>query len=367
MFGRYAVIVLALAACYGCAGSQWDVPQENWVKPVFPATQPVAEETMLSDVIQLTGGFSRAGEAYFSPEMRSIVFQAVPHGQAHYQMYVAALEWGDDRITGIKSMWRVSPANSRNTCGYFSPDGKKIIFGSTAGKEEPDDPAGGYQRQGRSYVWAFPKGMEIFRESLISIKSDRERVRLTNNDVYDAECAYSPDGKLICYTHGAGKDADIYVMKADGSSPVRITDSPGYDGGPFFSPDGRRLVYRSDRKSNDLLQVFTAELAFDDQGNVAGRKSEKQLTDDQNVNWGPFWHPQGKHLVYATSVHGHQNYELYLMRDDGSAKTRITYKDGADVLPVFSPDGKWLMWTSKRTADGTTQVFAARFKMPGGE
>jgi Tol biopolymer transport system component len=52
------------------------------------------------------------------------------------------------------------------------------------------------------------------------------------------------------------------------------------------------------------------------------------------------------------------------MRDDGTQPTRITYKDGADVLPTFSPDGKWLMWTSKRTADGTTQVFAARFKLP---
>jgi Tol biopolymer transport system component len=82
------------------------------------------------------------------------------------------------------------------------------------------------------------------------------------------------------------------------------------------------------------------------------------------VNWGPFWHPGGKHIVYATSAHGHQNYEVYLVRDDGSQPTRITYANGADVLPTFSPDGKWLMWTSKRTPDGTTQVFAARFKLP---
>jgi Tol biopolymer transport system component len=55
------------------------------------------------------------------------------------------------------------------------------------------------------------------------------------------------------------------------------------------------------------------------------------------------------------------------MGDDGSKPTRITHWNGADVLPTFSPDGKWLMWTSKRTADGTTQVFAARFKMPDGK
>ena len=65
-------------------------------------------------------------------------------------------------------------------------------------------------------------------------------------------------------------------------------------------------------------------------------------------------------------VHGHHNYELYLMRDDGKCKTRITYSDGADLLPTFSPDGKYLMWTSKRTKNNTTQVFLAKFKFPKG-
>ncbi|MDB5296834.1 MAG: WD40-like beta Propeller containing protein, partial [Phycisphaerales bacterium] len=155
------------------------------------------------------------------------------------------------------------------------------------------------------------------------------------------------------------------VMRADGSNPVQITKSPHYDGGPFFSPDGKRLVYRSDRKGNDLLQIYVADLAFDPAGNVTGTTSERQLTDDANVNWGPYWHPDGKHLIYATSAHGHANYELYLMRDDGSAKTRVTYCAGFDGLPVFSPDGKHLMWSAKgRTSDNTTQLFIADFRLP---
>jgi TolB protein len=107
-----------------------------------------------------------------------------------------------------------------------------------------------------------------------------------------------------------------------------------------------------------------ADLAFDDQGNVTGLKAEHQLTNDDNVNWGPYWHPDGHHLIFATSRHGHQNYELYTIRDDGSHATRITYCDRFDGLPVFSPDGKYLMWSSKRTADNTTQLFLARFHPP---
>ena len=57
----------------------------------------------LSDIVQLTSGFARAGEAYFSPDVKWIIFQAAPQGEAHYQMYVAKLKWNLDRIEGIES------------------------------------------------------------------------------------------------------------------------------------------------------------------------------------------------------------------------------------------------------------------------
>ncbi|HEV2293830.1 MAG TPA: hypothetical protein VGR35_08230 [Tepidisphaeraceae bacterium] len=327
-------------------------------------------EKLLSNVVQLTRGFARAGESYFSPDMNWIIFQASIERDGHYQMYLAQPQWLGDLIGGLGRPVQIAPPNSRNTCGFFSPDGRRLMFASTVGKEKADEPMGGYRREGRSYSWSFPTGMEIFVADEWPQALPKSRVMdlklrpLTDNEVYDAECAYSPDGKWICFTRGAGKDADIYVMRADGSNPVKVVATEGYDGGPFFSPDGKRLVYRSDRKGNDLLQIFVADLAFDDAGNITGMSEEHQLTNDNNVNWGPYWHPGGKHIIYATSAHGHHNYELYLMRDDGTQPTRITYAAGADVLPTFSPDGKWLLWTSKRTADGTTQVFAARFKMP---
>jgi Tol biopolymer transport system component len=351
-------------------------------------------EPALSDIVQLTSGFPRAGEAYFSHDAKWIIFQAAPQGEQHYQMYVARLRWQGGGIVGLDQPVRISPPNSRNTCGYFSPDGKSLIFASTAGKEDPNEPAAGYQRQGGSYRWDFPNGMEIFRaddwrpkvEQALStfhtkmeefaqktggtphdsyISMDLAKNPITQNDAYDAEGAYSPNGKWIVFGSRRGGDSELYVMRPDGTDVVQLTNAKGYDGGPFFSPDGKRIVYRSDRKGNDLLQIFTADLTFAPDGQITGSANERQLTDDPNVNWGPYWYPDGRHLIYATSAHGHQNYELYWMRDDGSGKTRVTHKDGFDGLPVFSPDGKWLMWSSKRTTDNTTQIFAARFTPPG--
>ncbi|HLL90151.1 MAG TPA: hypothetical protein VK324_12700 [Tepidisphaeraceae bacterium] len=344
--------------------------------PNLNPRQPTDESAVLSEVRQLTSGFAKAGEAYFSPDMKWVVFQAAPAGEERYQMYVAPVARTGGDVTGIGRPVRVSPADSRNTCGHFSPDGTSLIFASTAGKEDPAEPAGGYQRQGGDYRWAFSPGMDVFRadgwEPAVRAAEpgatvDLARHRLTDNDRYDAECAFSPDGRRIVYTSvAADGNADVYVMRADGTRPVRITTATGYDGGAFFSPDGKRLVYRSDRAGNSLLQVYACDLTFDAAGDVTGSRNERQLTDDPNVNWTPFWHPGGRHLVYATSRHGHHNYELYLMRADGTLKTRLTLHPGFDGLPAFSPDGRYLLWTSKRSADKTSQVFLARFTPPRG-
>lgn len=369
----YRYSLASLVVLFGvrvCLGQQAAPPAST---PAPASSTTTGEADTLSDVVQLTRGFDRAGEAYFSPDMKWIVFEAVPRGQQHYQMYLARLTYKDGAISGAEAPIRISPDASRNTCGYFSPDGKSLIFSSTAGKEDPSEPSEGYQRNGRNYRWAFPHGMEIFRsddwERKATAAGPGGAINLatrpvTSNNVYDAEGAYSPDGKYLVFCSLKTTDGDVYVMHPDGTGAVQITNHPGYDGGPFFSPDGKRLVYRSDRKHNDLLQIFVADLAFDAKGEITGVKSERQITDDANVNWGPYWHPDNHHLIYSTSRHGHTNYELYAMRDDGSHLTRITFTDGADILPVFSNDGKYLMWTSKRAADNTSQIFVAKFRAP---
>jgi hypothetical protein len=54
------------------------------------------------------------------------------------------------------------------------------------------------------------------------------------------------------------------------------------------------------------------------------------------------------------------------MHADGEP-VRVTDHASADVLPVFSPDGKRLMWTSGRSADGTSQLWIADFSLPDGD
>jgi hypothetical protein len=183
---------------------------------------------------------------------------------------------------------------------------------------------------------------------------------------YDAECSYSRDGRFILYAHvrenrkpEARADADIWIYDTQTQQQHVIVNAEGYDGGPFFCPDGKRICYRSDRKGNDLLQLFVADLKFDADGVPVGVEHEYRITDNDSVNWAPFWDVSGSFLIYGTSEVSHANYEIFAI--DARAERlrsgatpsdlkhfRITQADGADVLPVFSPDGHYMMWTAQR-------------------
>src|SRR5438105_1860829 len=202
LVGVHTLMGMAIALATTAAPPAMAQAQPPRTEPT-PA-EPAGREDALSDIVQLTSRFEKAGEAYFSPDMNWIIFQATPKGQQQYQMFVAKLkrDAAGGEITGIEPPTQISPEPSRNTCGYFSPDGNALIFASTAGREKPDEPSSGYQREGGNYRWAFPEGMEIYQAkdwqrkveaAGAGVKVNLAETALTHNDVYDAEGAFSPD------------------------------------------------------------------------------------------------------------------------------------------------------------------------------
>lgn len=313
------------------------------------------EARHLANIRQVTFGLPRAGEGYFSPDGEWIVYQAYPIGYPFYQIYVQKLDEREPR--------RISPGRGRTTCAYFTPDGKQVLFAS--GHTDPQAEltelkARELAAQGgrRRYQWDFDEHMDIY----VANFDGTGLKRLTDAPGYDAEGSYSSDGKQIVFTSTRDGDPDLYIMNADGSNVRQLTNVDGYDGGPFFSPDDKWVIFRSDRQKEHMLQLYAIS--------VDG-KHEVQLTDNLNqVNWCPYFHPSGKYIVWSGADYSRgpvgAHFNLYTMEieyDDatfkGGAVTQITYGSAADVLPVFSPDGKKLMWTSTRTEDGSSQLWIA--------
>ncbi len=343
----YAIICAVWTCCAPPSANETD-----WAK---------AEAAHLRNIKQVTFDFVRAGEGYFSPDGKRIVYQAEEKdtGNPFYQIFIQELDTG-------KRM-RISPGIGRTTCAYFSPDGKKVIFASShldpdarkhqeaEYKQREEDRKAGRRRR---YSWDFDPYMQIFE---INADGSGPLKQLTHAKGYNAEGSYSSDGKHIVFCSNRDGHLQLYIMNADGSNVRQLTHAPNcYNGGPFFSPDGKKVIFRSDRKEKDRLQLYVIN---------SDGTGEKVLTDnDRWVYWAPYWYKDGKHIVYTAADHSNEmvrpNYDLYWMNIETGKTTRLTYAPGQDVLPVFSPDYTKIMWTSSRDGRSPTQLYIADFIPP---
>jgi TolB protein len=325
-----------------------------------PPRQPVVTdharpgERHLRNVRQLTFGGENA-EAYFSFDGSRVVFQSRREGRRCDQEYVMATDGSAVRM--------VSTGQGRVTCGYFLPGDQRLLYASTHHlapecPPEPDLSAG--------YVWK----LDAF--DLVVANADGSDPRpLVPDPGYDAEATVSRDGWIV-FTSTRDGDLELYKMRTDGSALTRLTTTPGYDGGAFFSADGKRIVYRASRpETPEALAEYRALLA---RGLVRPSKLEiyvmdadgsnqRQVTHLGAASFAPFFHPDGKRIVFASN-HGDpkgRNFDLYLVNDDGTGLERITAEPTFDGFPMFSPDGKKLIFASNRDGSrpGETNVFIA--------
>lgn len=326
------------------------------------------ERDFLTRIRRLTVEGRRAGEGYWSPDGRRMVFQSEREpGNPFYQIYVMDLTTGD--------VTRVSPGIGKTTCAFIHPETGDILFASThhdprsqqLQEEELRLRASGQERR---YAWDYDPEMELY------VRSARTGTlrRLTNKRGYDAEASYSPDGQWIVFT--STRDAyerpltaaeqkqldvdpsyfgEIYIMRADpdGSGVRRLTHVPGYDGGPFFSPDGKRIIFRRFDEAGLTADIWTMNIDGSD---------PRRITDFGAMSWAPYIHPSGQYVIFSSNKFGFENFELFIVDIDGRKEpVRITYTDGFDGLPVPSPDGTQLAWTSNRGGGREGQIFLAQW------
>jgi Tol biopolymer transport system component len=302
-------------------------------------------ERRLANLRQLTSGGSNA-EAYFDWTGTRLIFQSTRPPFGCDQIFTMKDDGSDVRL--------VSTGKGRTTCAFFFPDGRRFIYASThladAACPAPPD-------RSRGYVWPIYPTYDI----VASDTGGGDVTRLTSGDGYDAEGAVAPDGSRIVFTSLREGDLDLYVMNADGSGVRRLTDRLGYDGGPFFSWDGRSIVYRASRPdSKEEQEEYRALLS---QGLVRPRKLEifvmradgtgvTQVTRAGVASFAPFMHPNGQQIIFSSNLHdpSGRSFALHLCNLDGSDLERVTFAEGFASFPMFSRDGRRLVFTGSRNA-----------------
>jgi dipeptidyl aminopeptidase/acylaminoacyl peptidase len=220
--------------------------------------------------------------------------------------------------------------------------------------------------------------------------STETKRRITAEDLYDfeliSEPRLSPDGRQVVFTkrrvqHGTEKKfSNLWMVNAAGGEPYPFTYGDEKDAHARFSPDGTTLAFLSDRDDKEKPpQIYLIPLAGGEAHRLTGIPGEIRSME---------WSPDGKHLLLT--VRKFDPDELERLRDEQKAKlgvvsrdyTRVFYKlDGYGYLaqerehiwtvdvatgeatqltdgpvydetsPAYSPDGRWIVFTSNRSAE----------------
>lgn len=332
------------------------------VSPASPAVdrKPLPEETHFSSLRQLTFGGENA-EAYLSFAEDQLIFQSTRDGLGCDQIFTMRLDG-----SGVKL---VSSGKGRTTCSYFLPGDQKILYASTHAAADDCLPP---PDRSKGYVWKLYDEYDIYVAN-----ADGSNVQvLVASPGYDAEATVSPHGDQIVFTSTRDGDPEIYLMKIDGSEVRRLTNAPGYDGGAFFSHDGSRIIWRANRpegadelakyeelRTDGLVRPTRLELMVMN----ADGSDQRQVTQNGAANFGPFWHPDGRRVIFSSNVGDPQgrNFDLYLIEvDSGKEAERVTFAEEFDGFPMFTRDGRQLVFASNRhhETEGDTNVFIADWR-----
>jgi len=158
----------------------------------------------------------------------------------------------------------------------------------------------------------------------------------------------SPDGKSLVYAKTVGTDTDLYMLRIGSRTAVRLTtDSPTEDLEPAFSPDGEQIAFRSERDGAGIFLM------------TASGESVRRLTD---FGFSPSWSPDGTEIV--VSPVGFLSPTGLLSSATGltivnlkSGETRPLRIDGRAVQPAWSPNGMRIAYWGVRAQSGQRDIW----------
>lgn len=206
----------------------------------------------------------------------------------------------------------------------WSPDRSQLAFGSQVGGDHWE-----------LWVVQVDGTNPRFLASQIAAKGHRQWSH--------ADPSWSPDDRDVVFSSTREGNAEIYVMRADGTERRRLTNDAAPDGSPAWSPDGARIAFVSTRDGERdayLLRV--------DDGRVERLTAGARATNDALR-----WSPSGEYLAMQTAAR--DNYDIQLVGITNHKRWTVAGTPAYDGQFSWSPTSDQLAFVSER--DGVHGVY----------
>ncbi len=239
-------------------------------------------------------------------------FPTAPVRQAIIQdatLLVVSKRTGNAEIFSInlktQQATNLTKSKSENSYPAWSPDGKKIAFGS--------------DRDGSMNIYV--------------MDADGGNVQPLTTGADNSRCpAWSPDGKTIAFGRTVGVGCGIFVINANGGNLRQVGADDGWN--PAWSPDGRKILFTS-RREGDGFRIYVMDT---NGGNV------KQLTNNGNPFGSvyPAYSPDGGKITWSDG--DGNGLDIYLADPDGKNAKKLTDLGGFNTFSTWSVDGKSIVF-----------------------
>jgi serine/threonine-protein kinase len=177
---------------------------------------------------------------------------------------------------------------------------------------------------------------------------------------------FSPDGQRLALDISDGKQRNIWVYEWARDTLMQLTFGPSQDTNPVWTPDGRRVLFSSDRAKPGVSNLYWV--------NADGASDVTRLTDSGQTQFAFSWHPSGKFVSFMEQRGTTQSDLMILPMEEDVVRgwtsgkpTVFLSSPSTELLPTFSPDGRWIAYVSNEAGGSALDVYVRPFPGPGGK